>query len=275
MADYLAYVLVRMPATEAVLKRVFQEIAKRAACPIETILDLGSGPGTAYHAAASIWPLKRFIAVERDPQFIALGRELAPAIEWRESFLESYAFDEPADLIVFSYSIAEIEDYRELIDKALLRAPYVAVIEPGTPKGFERILSIRQQMIESKRALLAPCPGTFCCPMSGPKWCHFSERLSRSQLHKEIKQASLGFEDEKFSYVVAGEGAMPEARLVDSPRHRSGHSLLSLCHEGALEVKTISRRQGAFYKMAKRLEWGDAIETFHPEPEESHEEGNS
>ena len=38
-----AYLIVRLPATSAVIRRVFQEINE----PIESALDLGAGPGTA------------------------------------------------------------------------------------------------------------------------------------------------------------------------------------------------------------------------------------
>ena len=35
-----------------------------------------------------------------------------------------------------------------------------------------------------------------------PDWCHFTQRLPRSRAHKQIKEADVPFEDEKFSYVA-------------------------------------------------------------------------
>src|SRR5215468_3680994 len=48
-----AYLAVRLPATYAVSERVFSEIRLRAPkAEITSLLDLGSGPGTALFAAA-------------------------------------------------------------------------------------------------------------------------------------------------------------------------------------------------------------------------------
>ena len=39
--------------------------------------------------------------------------------------------------------------------------------------------------------------------MAGDDWCHFSQRLARSRDHMLLKDASVPFEDERYSYVVA------------------------------------------------------------------------
>src|ERR1051326_5733460 len=78
-AQRAAYLAVRFPATYAVNRRVFAEIASRAPHAQTTrLLDLGPGPGTGLFAAAdSVSNLKRTTLLEADEQWLALGRNLA------------------------------------------------------------------------------------------------------------------------------------------------------------------------------------------------------
>jgi ribosomal protein RSM22 (predicted rRNA methylase) len=142
-----------------------------------------------------------------------------------------------------------------------LTAQVLVVIEPGTPHGFERIRLVRQQLIESGAFLVAPCPHAGDCPMANGDWCHFSQRLERSSMHMAVKSVMLGYEDEKFSYVVASKTpvVLPDARILRHPQHHSGHVDLQLCAQDGLEKRVISRRHGPLYKLARKLEWGDAL----------------
>ena len=89
-------------------------------------------------------------------------------------------------------------------------------------------------------------------------WCHFAARVERSSEHRRLKQAGLGYEDEKFSYVVAAKiTAQPAAaRIVRHPMRYSGYTRLKLCTIDGLEEETITRSQKERYREAKRSEWG-------------------
>lgn len=78
----------------------------------------------------------------------------------------------------------------------------LVVVEPGTPRGFQQILEARTQALASGAAILAPCPHDATCPMQGSDWCHFAARVERSRTQRQLKGGELGWEDEKFSYVV-------------------------------------------------------------------------
>ena len=102
--------------------------------------------------------------------------------------------------------------------------------------------------------------------MQGADWCHFAVRLARSGLHRELKGARLGYEDEKYSYlaVSASPPALPGARLVRSPRAHKGHVRLCVCEAGGLEERIVSRRDGEAYKRARAARWGDHLEPEEP-----------
>src|SRR5262245_34765066 len=75
----LGYAALIMPATYAQLRGALAATAARSPdWSPTTLLDLGSGPGTALWAATAQWPtLRALTAWEREPAALALGRELA------------------------------------------------------------------------------------------------------------------------------------------------------------------------------------------------------
>ena len=91
-------------------------------------------------------------------------------------------------------------------------------------------------------------------------WCHFAVRLERSAAHRRLKGGALGYEDEKFSYLVAGRAPaeMPLARIVRHPMARPGHIQLTLCTAQGLERRTVTKSQKEAYRRARRAEWGTA-----------------
>ena len=83
--------------------------------------------------------------------------------------------------------------------------------------------------------------------MAGADWCHFAVRLDRSRAHRQSKHAALGWEDEKFAYVVAVRDAAllrarAEARVIRRPRKETGHVRLALCAAGGLTEAVVTRR---------------------------------
>ena len=94
------------------------------------------------------------------------------------------------------------------------------------------------------------------------RWCHFGARLPRSRDHLLTKDASVPFEDEKFSYLVAGKGFADLARgrrILATPRVAKTGVTLTLCTPDVAEERVIARRLKDDYRAAKRLGWGDAI----------------
>jgi ribosomal protein RSM22 (predicted rRNA methylase) len=267
-----AYLQVRMPATFAANWRVFQEIA--ALTPEwqpSSVLDLGAGPGTAMWAAAEILrSVKSFNLVERDRKISEAGRRLAQSSQtqavreavWMQADLAENAAAS-ADLVVISYAIGELapQQRRSAMEFAWSRAErMLVIITPGTPADFRTILDARAQLLELGAHLLAPCPQESACPMEdGSDWCHFAQRLERTSDHRRLKSGALGYEDEKFSYIVASrDGAgKATARILRHPQKHSGHVQLRLCTGTALVQMTVTKSQKENYRRARKAEWGD------------------
>ena len=110
--------------------------------------------------------------------------------------------------------------------------------------------------------MLAPCPHERACPLVEPDWCHFSVRLNRSRDHMRMKGGTLGYEDEKFSYLIvgrAGTGARAEGRVLRRPEENKFSVTLAVCAEEGLEQRVIPSRDKPAFKRAKKLDWGDAV----------------
>src|SRR6202011_5124470 len=83
---------------------------------------------------------------------------------------------EPADLVVASYMIGEIDDAerRALADAMWAKTRgTLLIVEPGTPAGYGRIIAVRAQLIAAGAHVAAPCPHDRQCPLISPDWCHF------------------------------------------------------------------------------------------------------
>ena len=172
-----------------------------------------------------------------------------------------------ADLVTLSYVLGELPDATrdDVVRWLAAKAGAVALIEPGTPAGYERIRAARARLIELGLHVVAPCPHDGGCPIEpGADWCHFATRLPRSGLHRRLKAATLGFEDEKFAYVVASREApqRPDARIIRHPKKHKGWVALDLCTTDGLKPGVaVSKKQGPRYRAARDAEWGDGWST--------------
>ncbi|MCX4797817.1 MULTISPECIES: small ribosomal subunit Rsm22 family protein [unclassified Streptomyces] len=272
-SDVAAYAAYRMPATfEAVRSALaaLQDAAPDWAPATHT--DIGGGTGAASWAVAGAWEGPRTTVLDWAEPALALGRELAgisgiPALraaEWRRARIGAGLELAPTDLITVSYVLKELTaDVRAaLVDTAAAAAQAVVVVEPGTPDGYARIIEARDRLIAAGLKVAAPCPHSDACPIEpGTDWCHFSARVSRSSLHRQVKGGSLPYEDEKFSYVVATrfETEPVPARVTRKPQIRKGQVLLDLCtRDEALRRATVTKRHGELYRAARDVAWGDA-----------------
>lgn len=239
--------------------------------PFHTLLDLGSGPGTVMWAAAeSFQELEQVTLIERDHNLIEIGKRLAaysddPRIVsagWVKADLQRDMEYEPHDAVFISYSLGELDEKtaRRLIQRAWQAAKQVvAVVEPGTPKGYSNVLAVRRELIELGANVVAPCPHALTCPMSMTKdWCHFAQRLERSSLHRRAKFGSKSYEDEKYSYFVGAKPGvdLPDARIVRHPYKQKGHVSLELCTADGLKKIIVSKKDKEAYKRARKAEWG-------------------
>ncbi len=268
-----AYLAARLPATYAAVRAAFAMVADaRPDFAPASLLDLGAGPGTVLWAAADCWPgIGEALLVEASAAARAAGAELArglaaPAVRWLDADVSRSGGAFPAaDLVTLSYVLDELDPSAvgPLVERLWsLAREMLVVVEPGTPAGWARIVAVRERLIALGAHVAAPCPHDRPCPLSPPDWCHFSRRVARSRLHRLTKAGDVPWEDEKFIFIAASRhAAQPVAgRVIAPPKQAKGMATLKLCAAGGrAEARTVTRREGEAYRIARRLEWGDSV----------------
>jgi ribosomal protein RSM22 (predicted rRNA methylase) len=268
--DALAYALARMPATYAAIAASLNALYDiRPDFAPQNLLDVGAGPGTASWAAAEAFPsLKAFALLDSNDAFRSLALELARSstrlgdIKYRRGEARVALPDaEAADLVVASYVIGELteQERQPLAEAAWAQTrDTLLIVEPGTPAGYARIITLREQLIAQGAHVAAPCPHDRNCPLAAPDWCHFSQRLPRSQAHKQIKGAELPFEDEKFSYVALTRARVAQrpARVLAQPAVGKAEISAKLCTAEGLVMAKVPRRAKPAYARARHWRWG-------------------
>eukprot|EP01117_Protostelium_nocturnum_P008163 TRINITY_DN2913_c0_g1_i1.p1 TRINITY_DN2913_c0_g1~~TRINITY_DN2913_c0_g1_i1.p1 ORF type:complete len:438 (-),score=149.34 TRINITY_DN2913_c0_g1_i1:1102-2415(-) len=159
-----AYLAHRFPGVVGVIERVYMEVNKLVPqFQPQTMLDFGSGPGTAIFPAKKIFgdfSVQQILAIEPSNGMIDIAEPLLrdlitrtnTNIQWRRFF---YKTDDSKQhsLVVSSYVLSELKDDEErkktvknLWDATEVGGMFI-IIEPGTPVGFNIIKRAREQII--------------------------------------------------------------------------------------------------------------------------------
>lgn len=270
--DFDSYLAARLPATFAATKVCLEDLSEIVPdfAP-RSILDVGSGPGTASWAAAEVWcEIAEYAMLDNNQNFLNLAKELVTASE-NESlratkFITGDARKLPielkADLVVAAYTFAELADQHvQAATQNLWNAAtqILIIVEPGSKHGFTRIAEARKTLIAQGADIIGPCGHKAGCPMAQSDWCHFSVRLNRTRAHLHAKLAHVPFEDEPYSYVIASRTAHATNghRILSRPIETKPARAFKLCTPEGIVIKTIATRDKAAYKSTRKLEWGD------------------
>ena len=269
--ERLAYAATRLPATYAASYAALSHLRILwPQCTLFSLLDVGSGSGAASWAACTLFEsLNSATLFERDPNLVALGQQLAcstaiPAMntaQWNTRSLKQATLPQ-ANLVIASYILNELTEKESAnAARAMWHAAgsALALVEPGTTACFQRLKLIRSTLIAEGGNFLAPCPHTGPCPLPKNDWCHFTQRVPRTTAHRLFKRGDLGYEDEKFSYLIFTKQPVQRAqeRILRHPQRRRGHVHLRICGEGGIRDSVVSRKDRSAWKNVRKARWGD------------------
>lgn len=268
--EAISYCVVRMPATFGAVSSALLNILEIVEQPIKTLIDVGAGTGAGSWAVSEQLQLENITCLEREQAMREIGESLmksstTPSLqkaEWIKYDLTTEIFDKKADLVIASYVLNElcnidrlkaVQKLWDLTDNVLL------LVEPGTTVGYQQLIKTREYLLSNGAYMIAPCSHNKPCQLKDGDWCHFSCRISRSKLHKQLKNASMGYEDEKFSYMAFSK--FPQNiignRIVRNPMIEKATIKLNICSEDGNKQSIINKKDKEVFKKAKKLKWGD------------------
>jgi ribosomal protein RSM22 (predicted rRNA methylase) len=268
-----AYLATRLPATFAAVRAALAMVEDAAPdFQPETLIDLGCGPGTALWAAADTWgSLTSAEMVEASGAIRSVGEKLAASgsvtSHWQAGDVTGKTPAlAAADLVTLAYVLDELPPttIAAVTEKLWdLTKGMLVIIEPGTPAGWHRILTVRDKLRSLGAHLVAPCMHAEDCPIVAPDWCHFSRRVARSRVHRMAKGAEVPWEDEKYIFIAASREPVTISgdRVLAPPRVNGGVGRVKLCRtDGTAAELTLSKRDGDAFKDIRRADWGDRLD---------------
>jgi ribosomal protein RSM22 (predicted rRNA methylase) len=270
-----------VPATYAQIAGALYQIKKTMPeWEPESVLDLGSGPGTALWAAKEVWPsLKKATAIDNDGSFLSVSRELFHRsdleleVEWEGDSLRSDfgSKNNKYDVVILANVLNELteEERIKVVDRAFTQCSKVLVIiEPGTPAGAQIITDIYTSFT-NKNFLLAPfINNTFVDTKNF--WLHFPQRFIRPEFQRRIRQhmrvSSLmasDWEETKYSYITFSKYPAELnawGRVVAPIKKQKAWFDLTVLTAKGIEKLQVFKRNKEKYNLVRKLRWGDVIE---------------
>ncbi len=241
---------------------------------VESVVDFGGGPGTFLFALSKFKTLNKYTNVEQSNAFIGVMNVLVeeflsssvPHVHVDSisgNYIELESQDIPAnDLCVFSYTFCECDNSLAGLSALVENSNMVLIIEPGTPAGFSNIIQARDKLIEEGFSAIAPCTASNgFCPLrdSESEWCHFIERLDRSRVQKHLIKGELGYEDEKYSYLLMSKYPihLDGKRIISRPDITKYSVSFDVCSEKNGHIVVKKRENKGKFKIMKKSIRGD------------------
>lgn len=258
--EALVYALTRMPSTYEAIKFSLREALKCFNGEINTCVDMGAGTGAGALAVKDCLENVSTTCVEREDEMIKIGKKLVnDDILWTKSDLDSVE-ETNADLVIASYVLNEISQENRLNTAKKLfdmTGKLLLIVDSGTPKIFNQMKALREYFIGLGGKILSPCPHQGKCQA---EWCNFGCRVQRSKIHKYLKSAESGYEDEKFTFLAISksqtDGQNFANRILRHPYIEKGKISLEVCTAEGIK-KVIVKKDDTNYKEIKKVDWGE------------------
>ena len=255
------YAVYRLPATYSAFGEALKHTLELYNQNINSVIDVGAGSVSASLAASHLLPdIKNFTLLERNKFMMEIGKTLHN-FDYINYDLSKDNLDINGDLVISNYVLNELDQNSRInaINKMWnMTSKLLVIVEPGTPEGFQLIREIRDYLISIGGYVVSPCPHMGVCLNT---WCHFSTRISRSKLHKDIKGGDAPYEDEKYCYIAFSKSEITPCknRILRHPQINPGFVELEVCSKDGFKHIKYSKKDKELFKRARKNDAGDQI----------------
>lgn len=274
--EAVAYAISRMPATFGAVSSAMAQSFNilKEECQIKTMIDVGAGTGAATLAVSEQLVLENITCLEREEAMMDVGKKLLSSSEiqvvknakWKKIDIVKENYEEKADIVVVSYMLNELDEKTrlEVLEKLWnMTNQILLIIDPGTPTDYLNMLEMKQFLVDNGANIVAPCTRQIGCDLPKDDWCHFLCRIERTRLQKNVKEADVPYEDEKFTYLAASKQMMDKttkSRIIRHPKIKTNLVEVKLCEDGKIVNRVYTKKEKEIYKKARKWKVGDTIE---------------
>ncbi|XP_056452728.1 methyltransferase-like protein 17, mitochondrial [Gadus chalcogrammus] len=294
----VVYMAARLAGGYTSVRRALNEILVRdPSFAPHSLLDFGSGLGTAVWASHSCWgeTLKEMVCVDSSGPMNVLAERLlkdddekaAPHI--KQVYFRQFLPVSPKvqfDLVVGAFSLSELASQKERVETLLTlwrkTSSYLVLVENGTKEGHQILMEARDTLLKTQEptsldsrtaSVFAPCPHEMTCPKLArfpAVPCNFHQHF-----HPLPLPGSPVRQTETFSYVILSRSDPIEAatgprwaRLVAPVLRRPRHVHCHTCSaDGQLHHTVVTRKKHGrdVYRCARSSDWGDQLPIIQQE----------
>lgn len=280
--DVLAYLALRFSATYAQIYGALSQLQElQPSWHPQSVLDIGSGPGTGIWASIETWPsIATATAIEQNPHFLSVGQNIlgsSPSsikVTWQQQDFTKKVMNnnEKFDLVILANVLNELtpETQLKIVNQAYsLCNGVVVIIESGTSNGVKIIEHIGQEYSDGNKLLAPYVNGIFI--RNNSEWIHFAQRFKRPEFLRQLRQymrsSSLmasDWEEAKYAYIAITKNPFVQkfyGRLIGPVKKLKGYLQYTLLTEKKIEKVKIPKHNKAEYIPAKDFKWGQIIPT--------------
>lgn len=262
--DSLVYAISRMSATYVVIKTLLENLkAQGFFGDNQVIFDIGSGTGAGYLAISESFKDAQIELFERDDNMRAMAKQLIN----KEANNLDIAKQQPSgvsDLTICSYVLSEMQetDRIKAVSNMLETSNMLLLIDTGTPETYKEFMEIKNYAIENGYQVLAPCMTKNCT--LADDYCQFYARVERTGIQRNLKNAELSYEDEKYFYLLIAKKEVcktiqDKSRVIRRPVYEQNRVKLVVCDKDGSHLKIVAKNEKEKYKMSRKIKINELL----------------
>lgn len=222
---------------------------------IESIYELGSGPGTAQISFADLAKNIKWIADEEGTQARDIHKHLSQKLNLSPPHFQKIKEVATKSLGLFSYVLTETELPAWAYDCDAL-----FILEASMRNASRNLMELRQKLIANGYTILSPCTHQQSCPLllhTKKDFCHFRVHLDKPEYMTELEKhlpmrndsLTFSFLSAKKTNLLKQTPSADKARVVGEVIIEKGKLRQPICRSSKKEQLSWLKRKDAEIKI--------------------------
>ncbi|SXD54851.1 trans-aconitate 2-methyltransferase [Klebsiella quasipneumoniae] len=173
-------------------------LSRIAHLQVESVVDLGCGPGNSTRLLRAAWPLAAIVGIDNSPAMLDQATQALPDCEFIEADIASWRPAQPPDVIYANASLQWLADHETLFPHLVNQLAVNGTLAVQMPDNWQEPSHTLMRQVAGELGLpdrgRQPCfrrtPGTICSPVRAVKLISGAPPIFIRSL--PIRQSSTG-----------------------------------------------------------------------------------